>query len=148
MSWTEQATSSPSHIQLITDALADYARITGIDLSESPFAATLEQSNSPEAILQLFQGRERTFKGSYRDGNRGLMTCLSPVVNVLQAFSEILGEEVSQVSDTYHPANLLTWPCQVPFSPTTAVLASIDVLLAVRPLNSLFNWVPCDIRLC
>jgi hypothetical protein len=86
---------------LIIDALADYAKITGIDLSKNPFAAALEQSNSPEAILQLLQGREKAFK-EYRDGNRRLISCLSPAVKVLQAFSGILGEAVSLVSHTYH----------------------------------------------
>jgi hypothetical protein len=28
------------------------------------------------------------------------------------------------------------------------VFTSIDVLLAVRPLNTLFNQIPCDPRLC
>src|ERR1700761_2899296 len=97
MSSTGQATSSTSNFQLITDALADYAKITGIDLSQNPFAAVLEQSNSPEAILQLFQARENAFK-EYRDGNRRLISCLSPAVKVLQAFSGILGEAVSMVS--------------------------------------------------
>jgi hypothetical protein len=36
---TSQASSSASNIQLIIDALADYAKVTGIDLSENPFAA-------------------------------------------------------------------------------------------------------------
>jgi hypothetical protein len=101
MSSTGQTTSSTSSFQLIIDALADYAKITGIDLSETPFAAALEQSNSPEGILQLLQDREKAFK-EYRDGNRRLMNCLSPAVNVLQAFSGILGGAVSLVS---HRAN-------------------------------------------
>ena len=107
MSSTGQATSSTSNIQLIIDALADYAKITGIDLSKNPFAAMLEQSNSPEAILQLLQGREKAFK-EYRDGNRRLISCLSPAVKVLQAFSGILGEAVSLVSHTCHLVSLLT----------------------------------------
>jgi hypothetical protein len=90
---------------LITDALADYAKITGIDLSKNPFAAALEQSNSPEAILQLLQGREEAFQ-EYRDGNRRLISCLSPAVKVLQAFSGILGEAVSLVSHTCHLVSL------------------------------------------
>jgi hypothetical protein len=107
MSSTGQATSSTSNIKLIIDAaLADYAKTTGIDLSNHPSAATLEQSNSPEAILQLLQEREKAFK-EYRDGNRGLINCLSPAVEVLQAFSGILGEAVSLVSSTYRPASLL-----------------------------------------
>ncbi len=104
MSSTEQptsSTSSNSNIQLITDALANYAKITGIDLSKNPFAAALQQSNSPEAILQLLQEREKAFK-EYRDGNRRLINCLSPAVNVIQAFSGILGEAVSLVSYKYY----------------------------------------------
>jgi hypothetical protein len=100
-----QATSSTSNLPLIIDALADYAKITGIDLSKNPFAALLEQSDSPEAILQLLQGREKAFK-EYRDGNRRLIRCLSPAVKVLQAFSGILGEAVSLVSHTSHLASV------------------------------------------
>ena len=99
--------SSTSNFQSIIDALADYAKITGIDLFNNPFAAMLEHSNSPEAILQLLQERERAFK-EYRDGDRRLISCLSPVVNVLQAFSGILGDAVSLISVTYHHADILT----------------------------------------
>ena len=99
---TGQAASSTSNVQLIIDALADYAKITGIQLSENPFAAALEESNSPDAILQLLQRRETAFK-DYRDGNRRLISRLSPAVRVLQAFSGILGEAVNLVSPTCLP---------------------------------------------
>src|SRR5713226_5501554 len=111
MSSTEQptsSTSSNSDIQLITDALANYARITGIDISRNPFATALRQCNSPEAILQLLQERVKAFK-EYRDGNRRLIDCLSPAVNVIQAFSGILGAAVSLVSHTYDGVTLLTF---------------------------------------
>ena len=101
LSSTGQATSYTSNVQLIVDALADYASITGIDLSNNSFASTLEQSNSPEAILQLLEGREKAFN-EYRDGDRRLTRCLSPAVKVLQAFSGILGEAVSLVSVPYY----------------------------------------------
>ena len=101
MSSTRQAASSASNFQSIIDAYADYAKITGIDLSMNPFAAKIEQSNSPEAILQLLQEREKAFK-EYRDGHRKLITCLSPAVKVLQAFSGILGEAVNLVSHIYN----------------------------------------------
>ena len=94
-----EATSSTSNVQLIIDALADYAKITGIDLSKNSFADALKQSNSPEAILQLLQGREKAFK-EYRDGNRRLISCLIPAVNVIHAFSGILGNAISLVSHT------------------------------------------------
>src|SRR6267154_1755605 len=101
-STTAFSNSSTSNIQLIiTDALIDYAKTTGIDLSKNPFAAVIERETSPGAILELLQVRERTFKG-YREGNRALINYLSPVVNVIQAFSGILGEAVSLVSDTCH----------------------------------------------
>ena len=101
MSSTVQATSSSSssasNIQSITDALLDYANITGIDLSKNPFAAAIEYANSPGAILELLQEREKAFK-DYREGNRRLISCLRPAVNTIQAFSGILGEAVSLVS--------------------------------------------------
>jgi hypothetical protein len=106
MSSTGQTTSS-ANFQLIIDALADYAKITGIDLSRNPFTSMLEQSTSTETILELLQEREKAFK-EYRDGNRRLITCLTPVVNVLQAFSGILGGAVSLVSHMCHLLNLYT----------------------------------------
>lgn len=78
-----------------------------MDLSTNPFVTALKQSNSPEAILQLLEGRANAFK-EYRDGNRRLIGCLSPAVEVLQAFSEILGEAVSLVSGTSYLINYLT----------------------------------------
>jgi fungal STAND N-terminal Goodbye domain len=110
MSSTVQATSetsSTSNIQLITEALVDYTTITGIDLSKNPFTAAIEQANSPEAILELLQERENTFK-DYRQGNRKLISCLNPAVNVIQAFSGVLGEAVSLVSHTCRLVTLLT----------------------------------------
>jgi hypothetical protein len=82
---------------LIIDSLADYAKETGIDLSKNPFAANLEQWRSPEDILQLLENREKAFKG-YRDENRRLINCLSPVVNVFHKFSGILSEVAGLVS--------------------------------------------------
>ena len=101
-----QSTSSPSTIQSIIDALADYTKVTGIDLSKNPFATAIEHSNSPEAILELLQEREKAFK-EYRDGNRKLIGCLRPAVTVIHSFSSILGEGVSLVSHTCHLAILL-----------------------------------------
>jgi hypothetical protein len=86
---------------LIIDSLADYANLTGIDLAKHPFAERIELLNSPEAILELLQEREKAFK-EYREGSRGLINCLSPAVNVLQAFSGILGEAVGLVSQAPH----------------------------------------------
>jgi len=114
VSSTGQAASSTQadNVQLIIDALADYTKETGIDLSKNPFAAKFEQSNSPEAILQLLQEREKAFK-QYRNDNRGLINCLNPAVNILHGFSGILGQAVGQI----------------PFPPATILFAGIDTLL-------------------
>jgi fungal STAND N-terminal Goodbye domain len=120
MSLTRQATSS-SNVQLIIGALADYSKETGIDLSNTPFATALEQSNSPEAILQLLQQREKAFK-EYRDDNRRLINCLSPAVKVLQAFSGILGEAVSLVSHTFCPDRSFNITSSGPLPPSKGVV--------------------------
>ena len=106
MSSTTQATSSTCSFQLIVDAaLADYTKITGTDLSKTPFVAALQQSNSPEAVIQLLHEREKTFK-EYREGNRKLIDCLTPAVKVFEALSVTLGEVVNQVSRACHPVTL------------------------------------------
>ena len=106
MSSTGQATSfnQADNVQLIVSALADYTKETGIDLSKNPFAAKLEQSNSPEAIFQLLQEREKAFKG-YRNENRRFINCLNPTVKVLHRFSGILSNAAGQVSRTARPSS-------------------------------------------
>ena len=91
------STVSSSNFQFLLDALADYAKQTGIDLTKNPFAVHLQSCDSPYAILQLLQENAKAFK-DYRDGNRKLIDCLSPVVHILHAFSGILDEATSLVS--------------------------------------------------
>ena len=140
------STSSTSNIRLVTDAFEKYAKITGNDLSKNPFATALEQSDSPEAILELLQEREKAFK-EYREGSRRLINGLSPVVNVLQGFSGILGEAVGLVSQAAHTIRRLFLTClsQIPFPPAKVLFTGIDFLLAVRPLITPFNRAPCDV---
>ena len=98
MSSTDHTTTSHSNLQLIIDALADYTKQTGIDLSNSGFAK-IRRFNTPDAILELLQEREKAFI-EYRDVNRKLIDCLSPVVRVLHVFSGTLGEAHILVSHT------------------------------------------------
>jgi hypothetical protein len=101
MSSTGQATSPFENVKLIINALADYAKETGVDLSKNSFAAKLEQSRSPEDILQVLEGQERAFK-EYREGNPRLTNFLNPVVKVLHGFSGILSEAAGLVSRKCH----------------------------------------------
>jgi len=119
------STYSTSTIHSIIDAaLADYTKLTGTDLSKTPFATALQQSNSPDAVIQLLHEREKAFK-EYRDTDRRLINCLSPAVKVLQAFSDIVGEAVSKVSHTCHPPTLLTETSSDPL-PTSKRLVCWD----------------------
>ena len=90
-------TASTSNFQLILDALDDYAKQTGIDLTKSPFVETLQSCNSPDSVLQLLQDRAQAFK-DHRDGNYKLINWLSPAVQVLHAFSDVLSEVAGLVS--------------------------------------------------
>jgi len=97
MSSTEHTTISPSNLQLIIDALGDYALRMGIDFAQNPFAEELRHTNTPNGILNLLQQREEAFI-QYRNRNRTLINCFSPAVRVLHIFSEKLGDVVSLVS--------------------------------------------------
>jgi hypothetical protein len=103
--------TSNTNLKLFNDALADYAQITGIDLSTNPFAVTLEQSDSLESILQLLQEREKAFK-KFRNKKRRLLNYVSPCVEILHTISGTLSEALSlpAVSYAYYLGNLLTQP--------------------------------------
>jgi hypothetical protein len=90
-------TTSHSNFQLILNALTEYVNQTGIDLTKNPFADKLQSCHSAEAISELLQDSAKAFK-EYRDGNRKLINCLFPVVQLLHIFSRILGEAVVLVS--------------------------------------------------
>jgi hypothetical protein len=145
MSSTRQATSSTERLQSIIDALANYKKVTGIEISTSSFVAVFEQSNSPEDILRLLQGRLEAFQ-EYRNGNRKLISCLKPAVQIIQSFSKIIEEAVSLVSRTsYHQMVNLIVSRQVHFSPAKALFVGIETLLEVRPLTTLFDQFPCNV---
>jgi len=91
-------TTSSSNFRPIFDAaLSDYVKQTGIDLSTHPFAQTLQDSTSPDAIIDLLGDKAKQFQ-AYRDGNRKLINCLKPVVQVLHTVSGILAEAATLVS--------------------------------------------------
>jgi hypothetical protein len=97
MSSTEHTTISSSNLQLIIDALGDYAQRMGIDFAKNPFAEELRHTNTPNGILNLLRQREGAFV-QYRNRNRTLINCFSPAVRVLHMFSQKLGDMVSLVS--------------------------------------------------
>ncbi|KAH9953747.1 hypothetical protein BC827DRAFT_1159086 [Russula dissimulans] len=107
-------TSSPGFQSILDAAFDGYTKQTGIDLAKHPSAEELQSCHSPDAVLQLLQERENAFK-DYRGGHRRLINWLRPVVQVIHAFSGVLGE-------------ISVMPV-VPLQPTKAIFVGIDVLL-------------------
>ena len=89
--------TSPSNFQLIINAFDDYAKQVGLDLTKNPLAEALRGCDSPNAVLDLLQGKAQSFK-DYRDGARKLIGWLKPVVEVVHGFSGVLGQAISLVS--------------------------------------------------
>jgi len=129
------AVSSANFQPILDAALNSYTKQTGIDLRKHPSADKLQSCATSEDVLRLLQDREIAFK-DYRDKHRKLINCLRPVVQVVQAFSGVIGEVAGLVSSRdWTRLNLILFSCfshQVSFQPTKAIFVSVDVLLAVR----------------
>ena len=124
--------NSSSYFQSAFDAaLSDYAKETGVDLTTHPFAHTLENCDSVDRILDVLEEKAQQFR-AYRDGNRKLIDCLKPIIQVLRDVSGILGEAALIVSEPSQVAILFSrYYFQLPFQPTKAILVGVDVLLNV-----------------
>jgi hypothetical protein len=124
-----------SNFQLILDALDKYAEQTGINLKENPFADKVLGCDSPGSVLLLLQENVKVFK-EYRDKNRKFIDCLSPVVQFVHAFSDILGEAAGLVSSEqpFRSLLFLLFLFQVPFQPAKLIFVGINVLFTVRVL--------------
>ena len=120
MSSAEHTPASPSNLQLIIDALGDYAQRMGIDFAQNPFADELQRTNTPNEIINLLQQREKAFI-QYRNRNRTLIDCFSPAVRVLHIFSQKLGDTVGLVS--FLTLFLFSFQCD-PFNSTSLALPS------------------------
>jgi hypothetical protein len=92
-------TPSPSNFQLISEALSDYTKQTGIDLTKNPFVNQFQSCDSAEAISELLQDRATAFK-SYRNENRKLISCLYPIFQFILVFSGTLRSGLVLVSST------------------------------------------------
>ena len=145
MSSSPQTTISPSTFQLIVDALIDYSEKTGIDLANNPFADKIQLSESPDDILQLLQERENSFK-HYRNRNRTLISCLTPAVRVLHAFSSTLGEAVSLVSHTCPPSLRISVSINLARSPSRQQKQYLSALMSSLQwvFCAALEYIPCD----
>ncbi|KAI9434655.1 hypothetical protein H4582DRAFT_2080666 [Lactarius indigo] len=112
MSSNNQMSSSTPNIQLIFDeALKEYKKKTGKELTTHPIADEIKACDSPEAILTVLQGKANELNPSQSNDER-LTKWLTPTVNVLNALSATLGVGVGTV-----------------FPPTKVIFSGIGILL-------------------
>jgi len=98
-----------SNFKSILDvALSNYKKKTGNELLAHPLAAEVKRGDSVDAILATLQGQASAFNQS-RAVDHSLMKWISPVVNILYAFSDKLGE----VAGTVRPKNMMREECQL-----------------------------------
>ena len=91
------ASSSSSNFQLIiNNALNTYKKRTKNDLGAHPLATQLQSCESPSAILAVLHEQVHGLEQSQSSDERWTKW-LDPTVNVLYAFSGILGSGVSMV---------------------------------------------------
>ena len=77
-------------------ALSEFKKNAGKDLLSNPHAIELQGCTSVDDILDILQRRANMFK-EIKDGNRGLMKCISSSVNILYAISAALGDGIGLV---------------------------------------------------
>ncbi|KAH9169371.1 hypothetical protein EDB89DRAFT_2244713 [Lactarius sanguifluus] len=137
MSQTPSTATASSRFQAIFNAaLKSYRKQTKNDLLAHPLASRLESCDSINAILVVLQDQVREFDQA-RSGSERLTKWLNPTVNVLYAFSVILGEGAGLV-----------------FSSAKVIFAGIGVFLLVAKdvaaskdtLAGLFDRMECFFR--
>jgi hypothetical protein len=92
--------STANFTAIFNAASIEYRTITKQDLETHPFAAAFEISNSPDTVMIIFRKQAQAFD-TFRKGDDQLLTRLTPIVNILLAFSGTLGEGLGLVSIKY-----------------------------------------------
>jgi hypothetical protein len=93
-----QTASSSSNLQAIFDAsIKEYQKKTKKDLLAHPLIAQLQTCNSPTDILAILRTQAQQLEQS-TSGDDRLTKWLTPTVNVLYAFSGVIGAGVGLVN--------------------------------------------------
>ncbi|KAH8978003.1 hypothetical protein EDB86DRAFT_991509 [Lactarius hatsudake] len=124
--------SSSSDFQAVFYAsLRVYEKKTKKDLLAHPLLAQLLACNSPANILAVLRGQVQQFEQS-KCGDDKLTKWLNPTVNVLCAFSAVLGEGVGLV---FSPAKVIFAGAGV------LLLAAKDVVASQEALVDIFERI-------
>ncbi|KAH9071138.1 hypothetical protein EDB83DRAFT_2313850 [Lactarius deliciosus] len=76
---------------IFDNALEEYKRKTGTNLTTHPLANNLQTCDSPDAVLNVLQEHIQAYEES-RNGDQRLTKLLDPMIHILYLFSATLGE--------------------------------------------------------
>jgi hypothetical protein len=131
MSQTPPEVASHSDYQAIFDsALQGYQKKTGKDLTSDSLLCRFETCDSPDAILALLRA-QILLPGQTQSGGDKLLTWLNPTINVLNAFSETIGEVVGLVGLGRLSRDLRTDTLFEAYPPARVIFTGIGLLLSV-----------------
>ena len=91
------STSQSNFVSIFNAALESYKRKTKNDLPSHPLLPSLQSCHSPEAVLTVLREQVPAFNQSQNDDD-GFTRWVTPTVNVLQSFSETIGQGVGLVN--------------------------------------------------
>ena len=137
--------SASSNFNVIFEkALKAYKIKTKQDLTTHPLASQLQACDSPAAILTVLQGQVHQFEQS-RSGDERLQRWLDPTINVLYAFTQVLGQGGGLVHVSLFVGDIALIAIRQAFSPAQMIFAGAGVLLLVSvlvclPVCILVTW--------
>ena len=89
--------STANFTAIFDAALNEYKTLTKQDIKTHPFAAAFLVYHSPHHVMDVFREQAQAFD-EFRKGDEKLIAWLTPIVNILFAFSGTLGEGIGLVS--------------------------------------------------
>lgn len=112
------SSSTPNVRPFFEQALEEYKKKTGFDLTAHPLAAEINACNSPKAVLTLLEWKANELKQSRRSDERPIKWFI-PTMTILNAFSATLGEDFGSVSYQNQAASLPNFSLTLTFSNST-----------------------------
>ena len=91
------STSQSNFLSIFNAALDSYKRKTKNDLASHPLLPGVQSCDSPETVLAVLRQQFPAINQS-RDGDDRFTKWVTPTVNVLQSFSETIGQAVGLVN--------------------------------------------------
>jgi hypothetical protein len=126
------STSHTNFSSIFNAALESYRRKTKRDLASHPLLPSLQHCDSTEAILSVLREQIPAFNHSQNSDDE-LSKWVIPTVNVLNAFSDTLGQVVGLVNIStlrFGRISILMFTFQA-FPPADIIFAGIGILLTV-----------------